>query len=87
MTHYPLPMRRTAPPQFSLVSILAFVAAIASFFVGWGIGLILAISAIVLGAVGVLLSLSPSTRGGFMSVFAVLIGVVGIVAAIIRLIM
>jgi hypothetical protein len=79
-------MRHAAPPHFSLVSILAIVAAVASFFVGWGAGLFLAIIAIVLGAVGVLLSLSPRTRGGFMSVFAILAGVVGIVAAIVRLV-
>lgn len=80
-------MRHSAPPHFSLVSILAIVAAIASFFVHWGAGLFLAIVAIVLGAIGVLLSLSPRVRGGFMSVFAILAGVVGIVAAIIRLVM
>jgi hypothetical protein len=80
-------MRHTAPPHFSLVSILAIVAAIASFVVGWGAGLFLAIAAIVLGLVGVILSLLPSTRGGFMSVFAVLAGVVGIVAAIVRIVM
>jgi hypothetical protein len=80
-------MRRSSAPHFSLVSILAIVAAVASFFVGSGAGLFLALAAIVLGLVGAILSLMPSTRGGIMSVFAVLAGVVGIIAAIIRLIM
>jgi hypothetical protein len=78
-------MRQQHAPHFSLVSILAIVAAVASFFVGWGAGLILAIVAIVLGAIGVILAALPSTRGGFVSVFAMLAGVVGIVAAICRL--
>ena len=79
-------MHRSAAPHFSLVSILAIVAAVASFFVGSGAGFFLAIAAIVLGLIGVVLSLLPSTRGGIMSVLAVLAGVIGIVAAICRLV-
>ena len=84
MTHYPIHYRRSAP-QFSLVSILAVVAAVASFFVGSGLGVLLAVAAIVLGAIGAIMALMPQTRGGFMSVIAVLAGVIGIVAAILRL--
>lgn len=84
MTNYPMHYRRPAP-QFSLVSILAIVAAIGSFFVGSGLGILLAVAAIVLGAIGVIAALMPQTRGGFMSVFAVLAGVIGIIAAVLRL--
>lgn len=84
--HHNLPVRRTGA-QFSLVSILAIVAAIASFFVGAGLGFFLAIAAIVLGAIGAIMAIMPGVRGGIMSVFAVLAGVIGIVAAIVRLVM
>lgn len=76
--------RRTSP-AFSIPSILAIVCAIGSFVAGAGLGMLLAILAIVFGAIGVLLSLSPRVRGGLMSVFSVLAGVVGIIAAVFKL--
>jgi hypothetical protein len=86
MTNYPVHIRRPAP-QFSLVSILAIVAAVASFFVGSGLGMLLAVAAIVLGAIGAIMALMPQTRGGVMSVFAVIAGVIGIIAAVMRLLL
>lgn len=50
-------------------------------------GLILAIVAIFFGIVGVLMSFAESRRGGLMSVLAVIGGVIGIVAAVIKAIM
>jgi hypothetical protein len=47
--------------------------------------MLLAILAIVFGAIGVLLSLSPRVRGGMMSIFSVLAGVIGIIAAVLKL--
>jgi len=70
--------------KFSIPSVLAIVAAIASFAVGATWGLLLAIAAIVLGIIGVLLSLSAKKRGGIVSFASVGAGLIGIIAAIIK---
>ncbi len=46
--------------------------------------LFLAVAAIVLGAIGILLSLAPRTRGGIMSAVSIIAGALGIIAAIIK---
>jgi len=79
------PYDRRATPAYSIPSILAIVCAIGSFMAGAGLGMLLAILAIVFGAIGVLLSLSPRVRGGMMSIFSVLAGVIGIIAAVLKL--
>ncbi|MFC7337940.1 hypothetical protein ACFQY0_12180 [Haloferula chungangensis] len=70
--------------KFSIPSILAIVAAIASFTVGATFGMILAITAIVFGIVGVLLSLSAKKRGGIVSFASVAAGLIGIIAALVK---
>jgi hypothetical protein len=80
-----LPTRRSQP-AFSIPSILAMICAVASFAVGPGKGFVLAILAIILGGIGVLLALSPQTRGGIASVISILAGAIGIIAAVIRMI-
>ena len=72
-------------PAFSIPSIIAIAAAIGSFFVGAGLGMLLAIVAIAAGAIGLLLALSPRVRGGIMSVVSILFGLVGIIAAVIKI--
>ncbi len=71
-------------PHFSIPSIIAVAAAIASFFVSAGTGIVLAIIAIIFGVFGFLLSLAPSVRGGVMSVFSLILAAIGIVVAIIK---
>jgi hypothetical protein len=71
-----------AKPHFSIPSLIAIGAAIASFFVGAGGGFILALVAIFFGIVGVAMSLSPSVRGGFVSIFSMLVAAVAIIVAI-----
>ncbi len=71
-------------PSFSLPSILAILAAIGSFFVGAFMQVLLAIAAIVLGVLGILLSISPARRGGVISILSIIIGVLAIVIAILR---
>ena len=73
--------------KFSLVSILALVAAM------WSLstssvpgGMILAIVAIVLGAIGFVIALLPGIRGGVVSIISMLCGAIGIMVALIRLI-
>ena len=53
---------------------------------GFLIGIILAVVAILLGLFGMVLALSPKTRGGIVSVIGVVGGLIGIVAALFRLI-
>lgn len=69
---------------FSIASILAVLAAIFSFTSGAILGLILALVAIFFGLIGVVMALAPSRRGGIASTFAVIAGVVGIVAALVK---
>jgi len=77
-------MSENQKSAFSIPSILAVIAAIASFFQGATFGLLLAIAAIILGIIGILLSLSVRKRGGIVSIVSVLAGVLGIIAAIIK---
>lgn len=71
-------------PHYSIPSIIALAAAIASFFVSAGTGFLLAIVAIACGVLGFILSLSPSVRGGLISVFSLCLAGIGIIVAIIR---
>ena len=71
-------------PHFSIPSLIAIGAAIASFFVSPGAGFILAIVAIVFGVLGFILALSPSIRGGIVSFVSLVLASFGIVVAIIR---
>ncbi len=75
-----------AKPHFSIPSIIAIGAAIASFYVGAFGGFILAIVAIVFGVIGLALSMSPSVRGGFVSLMSLALAVIGIIAAVIKFI-
>lgn len=65
---------------------LAVAAAIGSFMTGAFWGTLLAIAAIVLGLVGALLAMSPRVRGGMMSFVAIGAGLIGIIAAVFKLI-
>ncbi|MEO5915669.1 MAG: hypothetical protein ABIS50_15655 [Luteolibacter sp.] len=82
-------MSTTNSPKaaFSIPSIIAIVAAIFSFKMGAFFGLVLAGVAIVAGLIGILLSLSPTTRGGMFSIFGIIGGAIGVIAAIIKAIM
>jgi len=72
-------------PAFSAPAIVAVICAVASFFFGAGLGLLLAIVAIVAGAIGVIMALSPNVRGGIASIISILAGVVGILAAVVKI--
>ena len=71
----------TTKATFSLPSIIAVIAAIASFATGAFWGLILALVAIFFGILGVVMSLSSRVRGGMVSTLSMLAGVLGIVVA------
>ena len=78
-------MSNSAGRHRNLASLLAIIAAIASFFVHSGVlGLILAVAAIIFGAMGFLLSFLPGVRGGCISVVAMLLGLLGGLAGIVR---
>ena len=74
-------------PVLSIPSVLAAICAIFSFTRGEAGGFALAIAAIVLGALGILLSLLPGKRGGIISFFSVIAGAFGIIASIFKLVM
>ncbi len=72
-------------PEYSLPSLLAIGAAIASFFFGAFLGFALAIAAIVLGVIGMVLAAAPSIRGGIISIMSIVAGLLGIIAAVLKL--
>jgi hypothetical protein len=69
---------------FSIPSILAIIAAILSFSFGPILGLIFAALALIFGVMGIFLALAPRTRGGGLSILAVILSVIGVIAAIIK---
>lgn len=73
-----------AAAKFSIPSIIAIIAAIASFPVGAFFGFLLAIVAVIFGAIGIILSFSSRVRGGMVSTLAILGGILGIVAALVK---
>jgi hypothetical protein len=75
--------QRTAA-KFSIPSIIAIIAAIISFPVGAFFGFLLAIIAVIFGAIGIVLSLSPRVRGGIVSTLAIFAGMLGILAALVK---
>jgi len=81
-----VPSSRPAP-HFSLVSILAVIAAVISFAThSVVLGFLMAIVAIILGALGFVIALLPGVRGGVVSVISFIGGALGIIIALIRLI-
>jgi hypothetical protein len=70
--------------HFSVPSVIAILAAAGSFFVGAFGGFVLALVAIVFGIIGLALSLAPSVRGGFISLFSVIVASIGMVIAAIK---
>jgi hypothetical protein len=73
-----------AKPHFSLPSLIALGAAIASLFVGALGGFILALIAIAFGVIGFLFAMSPSVRGGFISLLSLVVAAIGVIVAVIR---
>ena len=72
--------------SFSIPSILAAIAAVATFFVSSGTALLLSIVAIVLGLIGAVVAISPAKRGGIISIISILFGAVAVIVSIFRLI-
>jgi membrane protein implicated in regulation of membrane protease activity len=70
--------------KFSIPSVIAIVCAIASFMTGAVLGLVFALAALLFGAIGFVLSLSPKIRGGVVSVLAIFAGMLGILAAVVK---
>lgn len=97
MLHFPTFTRRDSAryygimsenkASFSIPSILAILAAILSFSFGAILGLVFAALALVFGALGLFLALAPGKRGGAISMIAVILSVIGVIAAIIKAIM
>lgn len=77
----------TSKASFSIASIVAIVAAILSFYVGPILGLIMAALAFVFGVIGLVFALAPQTRGGGLSILAVILSFIGVIAAIIKAVM
>ena len=70
--------------SFSIASIVAIIAAILSFKFEAILGLIMAAVAFIFGALGIILALVPNTRGGGLSILAVILSFVGVIAAIVK---
>ena len=72
-------------PVLTIPSVAAAFCAMGSFATNPGWGFALAILAIVLGAIGILLSIIPGKRGGIVSLISMVVGVFGMIAAIFKL--
>jgi hypothetical protein len=70
--------------KFSIPSLIAIVTALLSFTTGAFWGFVLAFVAIVCGLIGVVLSLSPTVRGGMISAFSLVTGSIGLIVALIK---
>lgn len=77
----------TSKASFSISSIVAIIAAILSFKFGAILGLIMAAVAFIFGVLGIVLALVPNTRGGGLSIMAVILSFIGVIAAIIKAVM
>ena len=75
---------QSSKASFSIASIVAIIAAILSFKFGAVFGLIMAALAFIFGALGIILALVPNTRGGGLSILAVILSFVGVIAAIVK---
>jgi len=73
--------------SFSLASIIAILAAIFSFYSGVFFGLILAAVAFVFGVFGMVFALMPNVSGGGLSILAVILSFIGVIAAVIKAIL
>lgn len=78
---------KASKASFSISSIVAIIAAIISFNVGAILGLLMAAVAFIFGVIGLIFALSPGTRGGFLSIMAVILSFIGVIAAIIKAVM
>jgi hypothetical protein len=74
-------METGSQASFSIPSIIALIAALMSFFVGALGGVVLALIGFAFGMIGFLLSLSPSRRGGIVSILSMGIAMIAMVAA------
>jgi hypothetical protein len=70
--------------RIGMAATLSIIAAIASFFVRPVPGFFLALLAIFLGIIGFVMAASPRVRGGIISIFSIIIGVIGVLAAVLR---
>ena len=78
------PYERRAVPVRSTASILAIVAAIASFIVDNAmLKFGLAIVGVLVGLVGFLKAASPRVRGGILSLFAIIVAMAGLLWSVI----
>ena len=77
-------MQTKEQAKFSIPSIIGIICGIASFPTGALVGFILAVAALVFGGIGVLLAFSSRIRGGVISSLAVMAGLIGVIAAIVK---
>jgi hypothetical protein len=77
-------MNSTTQAKFSIPSIVAIIAGIASFSAGAFAGFLLALVAVGFGVAGIMLAFLPRRRGGMVSVLAVIAGALGVIAAVVK---
>ena len=70
--------------RIGMAATLSIIAAIGSFFARPIPGFFLALLAIFLGIIGFVMAASPRVRGGMISIFSIIIGVIGVLGAVLR---
>ncbi len=82
----PRPAGTVEKPSFSIPAIIAGLCVLATLFTGEFLDLILSIAAIGFGVIGAIMALSPSVRGGIVSIVSIVIGVISIIISILQII-
>jgi len=74
-------------PAFTIPSILAIVCAIAAFALDRsGLAVMAAIGAIAFGIIGMLAAIIPGKRGGIVSVISIVLGAIGLIVGVLRVV-
>lgn len=81
----PRPAGSREKPSFSIPSIVAIGLVIVSYFFE-GLDWVFAVGAIIFGIIGAVMALSPSVRGGIISILAIVLAVLSIIASIFQII-
>jgi hypothetical protein len=79
-------IQTTNEGALTIPAILSIVCVFVSFASGAALGLLAAVAAIFFGLMGVALAVLPQKRGGMLSVVSIVLGLIGIIAAVFKLV-
>ena len=81
------PTGAPARASFSIPSIIAVICGILAFTTSAGTATLAAIGAMIFGIIGGLIAILPGKRGGIASIIAIVIGAIGFIIGLMRIIL